>query len=66
MGRALLLAVLLAGTAGCLHPIRTDSRITVDGPVQVRLTAELEPKNNAGPLVEMPVEGFAKPLQGGE
>jgi protease IV len=57
MNRTMLLGVLLLGTAGCLRPIRTDSRVTVDGPVQVRATAELEPKNNAGPLVEMPVAG---------
>jgi protease-4 len=52
--------VLLLGCAGCLHPIRTDSRIAVEKPVPVRLTAELEPKNNAGPLVEMPVAGCGR------
>jgi protease-4 len=55
MRRAFL--VLLLGVAGCLRPLRTESRLAVDGPVAVRLTAELEPKNNAGPLVEMPVAG---------
>jgi hypothetical protein len=46
----LLLTVLLAGTAGCLRPLRSNSRVTVDGPVQVQLTADQEPQNNAGPL----------------
>jgi protease-4 len=54
MGRAFLGALLVLA-AGCLHPLRTDSRVAVDGTVPVRLTAELEPKNNAAPLVEMPV-----------
>jgi protease IV len=51
----LLLCLTLAGT-GCVGPIKTDSRISMDGPVTAHLTGELPPKNNAGPLVAMRVE----------
>jgi protease-4 len=64
MSRTWALAVLVLGTAGCMHPIRTEDRVTVDGPVKVRVTAELEARNNSGPLVEMPVEGGPCPPGG--
>lgn len=64
---------LVVGLIGCTHPIRTDSRISVDtpisgrlsidGPVTTRVVAEVEPKVNT-PLVEMPVEGGRSPCQG--
>src|SRR5262245_59132113 len=42
--------------AGCWQPLRTDSRLRVDGPVNV--SATIEPKNNASPLQEMAVPGY--------
>jgi protease-4 len=55
MGRTAAMLILLLGGAGCLHPLRTDSRLVIDSPVQARFTVELEPRAT-GPLVEMPVE----------
>jgi protease-4 len=55
MGRTAAMLILLLGSGGCLHPLQTDSRLVIDGPVQARFTAELEPRST-GPLVEMPVE----------
>src|SRR5215469_8912538 len=56
MTRRLCLFALLLGAAGCLRPIRTDSRVAFTKPVDIHLQAELEPKDNR-PLTEMPVEG---------
>src|SRR4051812_13529305 len=61
MRRIAFLAAFMLATGGCLHPPRTDSRLTVDNAVKLRVTAELEPKNNTGPLVEMPVAGHPCP-----
>jgi protease-4 len=55
--RQVLALSLMFLTVGCLRPLRTEDRVRIDGPVQLRATAELEPKNNTGPLVEMPVAG---------
>jgi protease-4 len=59
MRRAVAIVVLLLGIAGCNHPIKTEDRLTIDGPVLGKFSAELEPKNNTGPLIEMAVEGPA-------
>jgi protease-4 len=48
---------LLLSTAGCLRTFRTEDRVHIDGPVVIQATAELQPKNNTGRLVEMPVAG---------
>jgi protease IV len=56
MTRRLFLFALLLGAAGCLRPLRTDSRVAFTRPVDIHLRAELEPKDNR-PLTEMPVEG---------
>jgi protease IV len=52
----LFLCLTLAGT-GCIGPIKTDSRIAVDGfpPVKAQLSVDV-PAKNTGPLVAMPVE----------
>jgi protease-4 len=59
MKRAILRALVLLAAAGCLHPIRTDDKLRFEGPLVVKATAELDPKNNAPPLQEMPVGGQA-------
>ncbi len=59
MKRATLLGLLLLAAAGCLHPIRTDDKLRFATPLVVKATAELDPKNNAPPLEEMPVGGPA-------
>jgi protease-4 len=64
MKRTTLLALALAGFAGCLHPIRTDDCIRVDGPVALKANVELDPKNNAPPLEQMPVGGKRCPPGG--
>ncbi len=61
MKRSTLLALILAGAAGCLHPIRTEDHVHLDAPVVIKATAELEPKNNAAPLEEMVVGGKTCP-----
>jgi protease-4 len=60
MLRLAVLGFLLAGTVGCLRPIRTDDRIHIDGPV----AAELVPTSNAHPIVAMPVEGGCAACKG--
>jgi len=55
MKRALVMLILLCG--GCFHPLQTESRLSITGPVLTRVTAEVEPKNNSSPLQEMPVQG---------
>jgi protease-4 len=59
MRRLLALLLLSLSPAGCVGPLKllTDSRIAVDGPVAARVTAELPPTNNTGPVLEMPVDG---------
>jgi protease-4 len=57
MKRAILLVLVSLGTEGCLHPIRTDDKLRFATPLVVKATAELDPKNNAPPLEEMPVGG---------
>ena len=44
MGRTAAMLILLLTGAGCLHPLRTDSRLVIDRPVEARFTAELEPR----------------------
>jgi protease-4 len=53
------LLVLICG--GCFRPFRTESRLSIAGPVLTRVTAEVEPKNNSNPLTEMPVQGPCSP-----
>jgi protease IV len=64
MKRIALLALSLAGSIGCLHPIRTEDCLHVDGPVVIKASAELDPKNNAPPLEPMPVAGKSLPSGG--
>jgi protease-4 len=62
----LLLPLALGVISGCSHPLQlvTDSRIAIDKPVPVRVTAELPPTNNTGPVIEMDVEGEANCVAG--
>src|SRR6266567_8741618 len=55
MRRSILLFVRVL--AGCQKPFRTDSVVSVHKTVPVRLAATFEAKDNACPLVEVPVEG---------
>jgi len=57
MGRTTFFLFLCCCLSGCLRPLRTDSRITVTRPLDVRLSATIPPKDNACPLVAMPVDG---------
>jgi protease-4 len=55
MRKAGWLVILFVASSGCLRPIRT--QISIDGPIDGHVTARLPAKDNASPLVEMPVEG---------
>ena len=57
MGRSTLLMLCCFCVGGCLRPLRTDSRVAVTHPVDVHLAATLPPKDNACPVVAMPVDG---------
>jgi protease-4 len=59
MRQVLPLVVLSLGVVGCVRPLKlvTDSRVAVEGPVTARVTAEVAPTSNTGPVVEMPVDG---------
>jgi protease-4 len=54
MKRAAVLSLLLLGTVGCLEPLRTESKIMVEKPVPIEVTAELRAKDTTA-LLEMPV-----------
>jgi protease-4 len=54
--RFVFLASFILVGSGCLRPIQTDSRLTLSGPINTRIAAELEARNAATPVVAMPVE----------
>jgi protease-4 len=54
MRRWTVLLIVLLAAAGCLHPLKTDSRLTID----------VESKNSVSPVLEMPVEGPDGPCKG--
>jgi protease-4 len=62
MRRALAGFLLLLGAVGCHSPFKvlTDSRLAVDGPVALKVTAEVPPTNRMGPVIQMPVAGQAE------
>lgn len=47
---------LTLAMAGCIGPIKTDSKISMNGPVTAHLIAEVPAKSNSNPLVPMTVE----------
>ncbi len=59
MRRTFVVLLVVLGCTGCLRPLRilTDSRITVDEPIAARVTAELQPTNNIGPVIQVSAEG---------
>ena len=52
---AFMLCLSLACT-GCRGPFKTNSQVSLNGPVTAHLIAEVPAKSNAGPLVPMRVE----------
>lgn len=59
MRRAILIGVLLLSSGGCTRPWHfiTSSRVTLDGPIQTKITTETPSTSAHSPIVAMPVEG---------
>jgi protease-4 len=57
MRRTVAFLVLVLGAGGCLRPIGTNSRLAFDNPLTLRASAEIQPRSDTGPLLEMPVDG---------
>jgi len=54
--RSVTLCVLLCGLPlGCVRPIRTDSQVSLTGPLNAMVTADVLPKRNQSPVEAMPV-----------
>lgn len=57
MARWGLATLLLAVLTGCRQPVKTDSRITLNGPVSAQVTAAFPSQSDGGPLLKMLVDG---------
>lgn len=60
MRRLLIGLLLLTGPAGCIHPIKTDSKVSMTDTLHTRV--EMQQTSAANPVVEMPLGACPPPL----